>query len=80
MTEELVEDSFQVFIPNIGFKISIDLMFHTPDVFIDELRSLEHFGSDHFPIYAKFFINKNTSKQEHLKEKLEEGEHEIVQE
>jgi hypothetical protein len=22
-------------------------MFHTPDVFIDELRSLEHFGSDH---------------------------------
>jgi hypothetical protein len=29
-------------------------MFHTPDVFIDELRSLEHFGSDHFPIYAKF--------------------------
>jgi endonuclease/exonuclease/phosphatase (EEP) superfamily protein YafD len=43
-------------------------MFHTPDVFIDELRSLEHFGSDHFPIYAKFFINKNTSKQEHLKE------------
>ena len=38
------------------------------------------FRSDHFPIYAKFFINKNTSKQEHLKEKLEEGEHEIVQE
>ena len=61
-------------------RFPIDLMFHTPDVFIDELRSLEHFGSDHFPIYAKFFINKNTSKQEHLKEKLEEGEHEIVQE
>ncbi|SHM39297.1 hypothetical protein SAMN05443669_103414 [Flavobacterium xanthum] len=55
-------------------------MFHTADVFIEELKSLEHFGSDHFPIYAKFFINKKTAKQEHLTENLEEGEHEIVQE
>ncbi len=61
-------------------RFPIDLMFHTQDIFIDELRSLEHFGSDHFPIYAKFFINKKTVKQEHLKEQLEEGEHEIVQE
>ena len=61
-------------------RFPIDLMFHTADVFIDELKSLEHFGSDHFPIYAKFFINKKTSKQEHLTENLEEGEHEIVQE
>ena len=61
-------------------RFPIDLMFHTPDVFIDELKSLEHFGSDHFPIYAKFFINKKTSEQEHLTENLEEGEHEIVQE
>ena len=61
-------------------RFPIDLMFHTADVFIEELKSLEHFGSDHFPIYAKFFINKKTAKQEHLTENLEEGEHEIVQE
>ncbi len=61
-------------------RFPIDLMFHTSDVFIEDLKSLEHFGSDHFPIYARFFINKKTSKQEHLTEDLEEGEHEIVQE
>jgi hypothetical protein len=48
-------------------------MFHTPDVFIDELRSLEHFGSDHFPIY-KSFSSTRILKQEHLKKK-KEGEH-----
>jgi hypothetical protein len=54
-------------------------MFHTPDVFIDELRSLEHFGSDHFPIYAKFSSTR-ILKTRASKRKLEEGEHEIVQE
>ncbi|CAM4026909.1 endonuclease/exonuclease/phosphatase family protein [Flavobacterium weaverense] len=61
-------------------RFPIDLMFHTPDVFIEELKSLEHFGSDHFPIFAKFFINKKTVKQEPLIENLEEGEREIVAE
>ncbi len=55
-------------------------MFHTADVFIDELKSLEHIGSNHFPIYSKFFINKKTSKQEHFTENLEEVELVIVQE
>jgi hypothetical protein len=53
-------------------------MFHTPDVFIDELRSLEHFGSDHL-IYAKFSSTRILQTRA-SKEKLEEGEHEIVQE
>ncbi|TDE04873.1 endonuclease/exonuclease/phosphatase family protein [Flavobacterium sandaracinum] len=61
-------------------RFPIDLMFHTADVFIEDLKSLEHFGSDHFPIYAKFFINKKTSKQEDLTENLEEEEQEVVQE
>ena len=55
-------------------------MSHTADVYIEELKSLEHFGSDHFPIYAKFFINKKTAQQEHLTENLEKGEQELVQE
>ncbi len=61
-------------------RFPIDLMFHTPDVFIEELKTLEHFGSDHFPILSKFFINKKSSKQKHLTEDLEEGEHEEVEE
>ena len=61
-------------------RFPIDLMFHTPDVFIDELKSLSYFGSDHFPIFAKFFINKKTSDQDPLVENLEEGEDQIVAE
>ena len=61
-------------------RFPIDLMFHTPDVFIEDLKTLEHFGSDHFPIFAKFYINRKTSKQEHLIENLDEGEHQDVEE
>lgn len=61
-------------------RFPIDLMFHTPDVFIEELKSLEYFGSDHFPIYAKFFINKNSTKQEDLIENLEQEEKQVVEE
>lgn len=61
-------------------RFPIDLMFHTADVFIEDLKTLEPFGSDHFPIYSKFLINKKSSKQDHLTENLEEGEHEEVEE
>jgi len=61
-------------------RFPIDLMFHTADVFIEDLKTLESFGSDHFPIYSKFLINKKSSKQDHLTENLEEGEHEEVEE
>lgn len=44
-------------------RFPIDLIFHTADVFINELKSLENFGSDHFPIYSKFFINKEIITQ-----------------
>jgi hypothetical protein len=36
-------------------------MFHTPDVFIDELRSLEHFGSDHDAKFSSTRILQNKS-------------------
>ena len=61
-------------------RFPIDLMFHTPDVFVKDLKSLGNFGSDHFPIYAKFFINRKTAKQEHLVNELEDEEHETVHE
>jgi endonuclease/exonuclease/phosphatase (EEP) superfamily protein YafD len=61
-------------------RFPIDLMFHTSDVFVEDLKSLEYFGSDHFPIYAKFFINRKTEKQEHLVNELEPDENETVDE
>lgn len=59
-------------------RFPIDLLFHTTDVFIDELKSLEYFGSDHFPIYAKFFINKMIEVQEEHVENLENEENEEI--
>ena len=52
-------------------RFPIDLIFHSTDVFIDELKSLEKIGSDHFPIYSKFFINTNNTAQEVYVEKSE---------
>ncbi len=59
-------------------RFPIDLLFHTTDVFIDELKSLEYFGSDHFPIYTKFFINKMIKIQDEHVENLEKEEHQEV--
>jgi endonuclease/exonuclease/phosphatase (EEP) superfamily protein YafD len=42
----------------------IDLMFHTADIFVTELRRLEYFGSDHFPLLVEFFINTESNIQE----------------
>ena len=56
-------------------KFPIDLMLYTPAVLLEELRSLEYFGSDHFTISVKFFINRNTAKQEHLVNELEHEKH-----
>lgn len=61
-------------------RFPIDLMFHTADVFVEELKTLETIDSDHFPIYSTFFINKKTAEQQDLIETLEQEEHEIVQE
>ncbi|WP_027377538.1 endonuclease/exonuclease/phosphatase family protein [Kaistella palustris] len=47
------------------FRFPIDLMFHSEDVFIVELKTLENFGSDHLPVYCEFFIDlKNTQQTE----------------
>lgn len=60
-------------------RFPIDLLFHTTDVFIDELKSLEYFGSDHFPIYTKFFINKSIEIQDQHIETLEKEENKEVE-
>lgn len=51
-------------------RFPIDLMFHSEDIFIKELKTLENFGSDHLPVYCEFFIDHHNDEQE---EKVEEA-------
>lgn len=61
-------------------RFPIDLFFHSTDVFVEELKTLDDFGSDHFPIFSSFYINKTNQEQQELVEKLENGEHKEVSE
>lgn len=50
-------------------RFPIDLMFHSEDIFIKELKTLENFGSDHLPVYCEFFIDHHNDDQEERIEK-----------
>src|SRR5690606_1462083 len=39
------------------FRVPLDLLFHSPDIMIEKLQTLEDIGSDHFPIYCEFYLN-----------------------
>ncbi|MBT2620461.1 endonuclease/exonuclease/phosphatase family protein [Chryseobacterium sp. ISL-6] len=45
-------------------RFPIDLMFHSEDIFIKDLKTLENFGSDHLPVYCEFFIDHHNDGQE----------------
>jgi endonuclease/exonuclease/phosphatase (EEP) superfamily protein YafD len=45
-------------------RFPIDLMFHSEDIFIKDLKTLENFGSDHLPVYCEFFIDPENEEQE----------------
>lgn len=61
-------------------RFPIDQIYHTADVFIQVLKTLPYYGSDHFPLYVKMYINRESNEQEDLVEELEEGEIEEVDE
>lgn len=44
-------------------RFPIDLMFHSENIFIEQLKTLENFGSDHLPVYCEFFIDHQNSAQ-----------------
>lgn len=60
------------------FRFPIDLFFHSTDIFVEELKTLNNFGSDHFPIFSSFYINKRNHEQEESVNKLENIEHKEV--
>ena len=46
-------------------RFPIDLMFHSEEIFIQNLKTLESFGSDHLPVYCEFFLDyEQDEKQE----------------
>jgi endonuclease/exonuclease/phosphatase (EEP) superfamily protein YafD len=66
------------------FRVPLDLLFHSADVFIDKLFIHPSIGSDHFPIGCEFYIDKHSEEQEELIKDLEQGEmkevNELIQE
>lgn len=62
------------------FRVPLDLLFHSPAIFIDKLFIYPSIGSDHFPIGCEFHIDQKTAKQEGEVDHLEEGEMQEVNE
>ena len=62
------------------FRIPLDLLFHSPEIFIEKLDTLENIGSDHFPIYCKFHLNYSNDRQEEEVKTLTKEEAEEVEE
>jgi len=62
------------------FRVPLDLLFHSPDIFIDKLFIYPSIGSDHFPVGCTFHIDKQSDEQEDLVKDLENGEMQEVKE
>lgn len=52
-------------------RFPIDQMYHSPNVFVQELKVLDDFGSDHLPLFCQFYIDEQNEVQHELIEHLE---------
>ncbi len=62
------------------FRVPLDLLFHSPSIFIDKLFTYPSIGSDHFPIGCTFHIDQGNPEQKEEVKHLEAGEMAEVQE
>lgn len=62
------------------FRVPIDLLFHSPNVIVDELLIYPDIGSDHFPLGCTFHIDYHTDEQKGETKDLEPDEKEEVEE
>jgi len=62
------------------FRVPLDLLFHSPSIFIDKLFIYPSVGSDHFPIGCTFHIDQKNPEQKEEVKHLEAGEMAEVQE
>lgn len=46
------------------FRVPLDLLFHSPDIYIDKLETLESVGSDHLPMHCRFYVYRYSHEQE----------------
>ncbi|WP_233244139.1 endonuclease/exonuclease/phosphatase family protein [Brumimicrobium oceani] len=62
----------------------LDLVYHSPSIFLKELKVLENIGSDHFPIFCEFYLDKQDNSQNDEKESISNEENieteEIIEE
>lgn len=61
-------------------RFPIDQLYHSTDIFVREIYALPDFGSDHLPLYCRFYIDINNDTQKEETEELEEGEMQEVNE
>lgn len=55
-------------------RFPIDLLFHSNSIFIEEFKTLKNIGSDHLPLYCRFFIDSKITDKETNEEYLDEEE------
>lgn len=48
------------------FRVPLDLLFHSCEVFINVLKRYDNIGSDHFPVGFSFYIDRLNDEQEDL--------------
>lgn len=61
-------------------RVPIDLLFHSSHIFIEDFKRLKSIGSDHFPMFCSFYIDKHNYSQEDEIEEKEQGDMEEVEE
>lgn len=60
------------------FRVPLDLCYHSPEIFIKELKVHPTVGSDHYPVKCEFHIDHYNDEQEERVVDLEKGEMEVV--
>lgn len=61
-------------------RFPIDLLFHSNSIFIEEFKTLPNIGSDHLPLYCRFYINSKITGEETNEEPLDAEEKEEAKE
>ena len=61
-------------------RVPIDLLFHSKHIFIKDFKRLRTIGSDHFPMFCSFYIDRTDYSQEDKIEEEEQGDKDEVEE
>ncbi len=62
------------------FRVPLDLLYHSPQIFVKHIFTYPSIGSDHFPLGFSFFIDYKNDEQKDEVKTLEKGEMQEVNE